>query len=383
MGTHTRSARSLLQRRPHRLRPVPTPRVLTQPELNRALLARQLLLERTRIPIPRALERMCGLQDQYAPSGYIGLWTRLAGFERDDLTRALERRAVDPGDPDARHDPPRVAPRLLALRPRDRRAAARVVVPRDQAHATNGDASARSIRAAAACSPTAHCARRRSSRRSASRRATSSASGSGRSWSASRRREPGSSAARISTASPSSGSVRRRATAEQGRDLLVRRYLAAFGPASRADIATFTGLPLTTLDGVLRRLPLREVPDRRGRAAPRRPWRPAPTAGHGGAGALPPDLGRDAARPRAADPDPARAVPARRSSTRRCRSRSARSSSTDRSPARGVSMTAASRRHPSNRSRRPRGARLSPKPRPRRVPSPNAMPVEPKPASPR
>jgi hypothetical protein len=38
----------------------------------------------------------------------------------------------------------------------------------------------------------------------------------------------------------------------------VRRYLAAFGPAARADIATFTGLPLTTLDDVLRRLPLRE-----------------------------------------------------------------------------------------------------------------------------
>jgi hypothetical protein len=48
------------------------------------------------------------------------------------------------------------------------------------------------------------------------------------------------------------------ATAEQGRALLVRRYLGAFGPAARADIATFTGLPLTTLDDVLRRLPLRE-----------------------------------------------------------------------------------------------------------------------------
>ena len=46
---------------------------------------------------PRVLERMGGMQAQYAPSMYVGLWTRLAGFERDDLTRALERRTRRPG----------------------------------------------------------------------------------------------------------------------------------------------------------------------------------------------------------------------------------------------------------------------------------------------
>ena len=70
---------------------------LTEAELNRALLARQLLLERASVPIPRALERVGGIQAQYAPSMYIGLWTRLARFERDDLTRALERRSVVQG----------------------------------------------------------------------------------------------------------------------------------------------------------------------------------------------------------------------------------------------------------------------------------------------
>src|SRR5215216_6665783 len=69
-------------------------RVLTQRELNRAVLARQLLLERSRLSVPRALERVAGLQTQYAPSGYVGLWSRLADFARDDLTRALERRSV-------------------------------------------------------------------------------------------------------------------------------------------------------------------------------------------------------------------------------------------------------------------------------------------------
>jgi Winged helix DNA-binding domain len=69
-------------------------RVLTERELNRALLARQLLLERARLSLPRALERVGGLQAQYAPSMYIGLWSRVAGFERPQLTRALERRSV-------------------------------------------------------------------------------------------------------------------------------------------------------------------------------------------------------------------------------------------------------------------------------------------------
>lgn len=72
-------------------------RTLTQRELNRALLARQRLLERDHSPIPRALERVAGLQAQYAPSMYIGLWSRLEAFERDDLDRALERKTVVQG----------------------------------------------------------------------------------------------------------------------------------------------------------------------------------------------------------------------------------------------------------------------------------------------
>ena len=72
-------------------------RVLTSRDLNRALLARQRLLERSREPIPRVLERMGGLQAQYAPSMYIGLWSRTEGLEREALTRALERRTVVQG----------------------------------------------------------------------------------------------------------------------------------------------------------------------------------------------------------------------------------------------------------------------------------------------
>jgi hypothetical protein len=70
---------------------VPT---LTARALNRTLLARQLLLERSTLSIPEVVERIGGLQTQYAPSGYVGLWTRLARFEREALTRALEERSV-------------------------------------------------------------------------------------------------------------------------------------------------------------------------------------------------------------------------------------------------------------------------------------------------
>jgi hypothetical protein len=69
-------------------------RTLAQRALNRALLARQLLLERSTLSIADAVQQVGGLQTQYAPSGYVGLWTRLAAFERDALTRALEDRTV-------------------------------------------------------------------------------------------------------------------------------------------------------------------------------------------------------------------------------------------------------------------------------------------------
>jgi hypothetical protein len=74
-----------------------SPPTLTTRELNRALLGRQLLLERASVNVPRALELMGCLQAQYAPSMYIGLWSRVDGFHRQDLTRALERRAAVQG----------------------------------------------------------------------------------------------------------------------------------------------------------------------------------------------------------------------------------------------------------------------------------------------
>jgi hypothetical protein len=69
-------------------------RVLTLRELNRATLARQLLLERRRIGVLPAIERVAGLQAQWPPSPYIGLWSRLTGFKRETLERAILARKV-------------------------------------------------------------------------------------------------------------------------------------------------------------------------------------------------------------------------------------------------------------------------------------------------
>ncbi len=74
--------------------PPSIPRSITTRELNRATLARQLLLERASLSVPRAVERLCALQAQDAKAPYIGLWSRLEGFRREQLTRAYEQRKV-------------------------------------------------------------------------------------------------------------------------------------------------------------------------------------------------------------------------------------------------------------------------------------------------
>jgi winged helix DNA-binding protein len=71
--------------------------VLSQRRLNRATLARQLLLEPSRLGVVEAVERVGGLQAQEPASPYIGLWARLADFDATDLDRAIEARNVVKG----------------------------------------------------------------------------------------------------------------------------------------------------------------------------------------------------------------------------------------------------------------------------------------------
>jgi len=62
--------------------------------LNRALLARQLLLERAKLGPVEAIERLAGMQAQVPRPPFVGLWTRLAGFERPALAKALRDKQV-------------------------------------------------------------------------------------------------------------------------------------------------------------------------------------------------------------------------------------------------------------------------------------------------
>jgi hypothetical protein len=62
--------------------------------LNRATLARQMLLAREPISPVEAVERLCGLQAQEPKPPFVALWSRLEGFERDDLRAALQARQI-------------------------------------------------------------------------------------------------------------------------------------------------------------------------------------------------------------------------------------------------------------------------------------------------
>lgn len=69
-------------------------RILTLRELNRATLARQLLLERATLAPLAAIKQLAGLQGQLSNPPYMGLWSRLHAFQRADLTHLLEQRQV-------------------------------------------------------------------------------------------------------------------------------------------------------------------------------------------------------------------------------------------------------------------------------------------------
>lgn len=69
-------------------------RVLSDRELTVSLLARQLLLDRRRLPVTQAVQRLAALQAQYSPSPYVALHSRLDGFRPAQLETALRRGRV-------------------------------------------------------------------------------------------------------------------------------------------------------------------------------------------------------------------------------------------------------------------------------------------------
>ena len=68
--------------------------VLGPRALNRALLARQFLLERTTRSVPDVVEHLVGLQAQTPHSWYLGLWSRISGFRPEDAADRLVDRSL-------------------------------------------------------------------------------------------------------------------------------------------------------------------------------------------------------------------------------------------------------------------------------------------------
>ncbi|HEY4178315.1 MAG TPA: winged helix DNA-binding domain-containing protein [Kofleriaceae bacterium] len=67
---------------------------MTQRDLNRATLARQLLLARSPMKPLQAIEHLAGMQAQIPKPPFIGLWSRLSHFTRDDLHRLIHDKLV-------------------------------------------------------------------------------------------------------------------------------------------------------------------------------------------------------------------------------------------------------------------------------------------------
>lgn len=68
--------------------------LLSQRSLNRALLARQLLLRREDRPVRETIEHLVGMQAQSPSNPYLALWSRLQGFEAEALSRLMAEREV-------------------------------------------------------------------------------------------------------------------------------------------------------------------------------------------------------------------------------------------------------------------------------------------------
>jgi hypothetical protein len=263
-------------------------RVLTTADLNRALLARQFLLERSKLALPKALDRIGGIQAQYAPSSYIGLWSRLEKFELGDLTRALERRTVVQGTL-LRSTIHLVSAKdywAFAIGTREARQEAWLRFDKKRLSESDLNAAAKEVRKALAGKVLRRDELLDLARKRDPERPTHLWNGLA-AW------------IELVRAPPSGTWERRRAdlyaladewldaptaTPEESVAILLRRYLTGFGPARLADAANWAGLAPATVQEAAEGLRLRRFRDEEGRELVDLPRAPLP----GGSAKAPP-----------------------------------------------------------------------------------------------
>jgi hypothetical protein len=237
-------------------------RVLTLRELNRATLARQLLLERKRLSPASVIDRLVGMQAQSPSAPYIGIWARTASFKRATLERELAKGSV------VRATVMRQTLHLVTKRDYAviRAAMSETNFPWESAAARRLAPSMRALAAAGHITTDealAYLEREHALKGSAARRA----------WRAARVRAhlvhhhesalwEGRSDGRFVAFDEPEAHVPLEARAE-----LLRRYLAAFGPATRRDIVAWSMMHVPEIGRALDVLEpeLRRFRDERGR----------------------------------------------------------------------------------------------------------------------
>ncbi len=242
------------------------------------MLARQFLLERSSLPLVKTIERIGGLQTQYAPSGYIGLWSRMGNFRRDALTTALEQRRVIQGTL-LRSTIHMVSAKdywLFAAAVRQGRQDWWRRVARKVYGEVDVEAAAALFREELAAGP------RRASdlKELLAGRGLSPTAWNGvglwvdlirvppsGTWDQRKADIYGLADKWINRAAP---------TEADGLEHVVRRYLGAFGPASVREIADWAGISHATLPPVLDRLPLHRFRDEKGKELLDLPRAPLP-----------------------------------------------------------------------------------------------------------
>ena len=226
------------------------------------------------------IERMGGLQTQYAPSGYIGLWSRMRNFRRDSLTTALQQRQVIQATL-LRSTIHMVSASdywlfLAAIRLTRRDWWQRVT--RHQISESHMEAAVRALREQLAKGP------RRGDelkRILTERGLPSFALGGVAQWLEMVRVPPSGTWEQRKADLYGLAEIWTRPTAHAesaGLEHIIRRYLGAFGPASEREIADWGGVPHTKLVPVLAQMSLRHFRDEKGKDLIDLPRAPLPDA---------------------------------------------------------------------------------------------------------